>query len=162
MSATTVVPKPVQAAPKPVQAAPQPVQTGAKLWGLLLAVAVLLLVLVLPTPEGLPIAGQRVLAVFGFAVVVWVTEALDYAVSAVVIAALLAFLLGMSPDPAKPTGAAGHRAGPDHRRQRLRQHGADAGGRGAVPGDRDDHHRPRPPHRAGHPVAGRRRAPAAW
>ena len=66
----------------------------------------LLLVLVLPTPEGLPIAGQRVLAVFGFAVIVSVgTEALDYAVSAVAIAALLAFLLGMSPG----SGQAGRR-----------------------------------------------------
>ena len=88
MSATTIVTKPVQ--------------SGSKLWGLLFAVAVLLLVLVLPTPEGLPVAGQRVLAVFGFAVIVWVSEALDYAVSAVVIAALLAFLLGLSPDPANP------------------------------------------------------------
>jgi solute carrier family 13 (sodium-dependent dicarboxylate transporter), member 2/3/5 len=95
MSASTIV-------TKPVQSAPQPVRAGSQVWGLLFAVAVLLLVLVLPTPEGLPVAGQRVLAVFGFAVIVWVTEALDYAVSAVVIAALLAFLLGMSPDPANP------------------------------------------------------------
>ncbi len=93
MSATTLV--------KP------PVQTGSRLWGLALAIGVLLLVLVLPTPEGLPVAGQRVLAVFGFAVIVWVTEALDYAVSAVAIAALLAFLLGMSPDPAKPQALLG-------------------------------------------------------
>ena len=34
------------------------------------------------------------LAILGFAVIVWMTEALDYAVSAVVIAALMAFLLG--------------------------------------------------------------------
>lgn len=93
MSATTVVTQPVKSIPK--------------LWGLLLAVAVLLLVLVLPTPEGLPVAGQRVLAVFGFAVVIWVTEALDYAVSAIVIAALLAFLLGTAPDPAKPQALLG-------------------------------------------------------
>jgi anion transporter len=42
------------------------------------------------------------LAVFGFAVVVWITEALDYAVSAVVIAALMSLLLGISPDIANP------------------------------------------------------------
>ncbi|WP_298252903.1 anion permease [Bradyrhizobium sp.] len=42
------------------------------------------------------------LAVFGFAVVVWVTDALDYAVSAIVIAALMAFLLGISPNIANP------------------------------------------------------------
>jgi solute carrier family 13 (sodium-dependent dicarboxylate transporter), member 2/3/5 len=42
------------------------------------------------------------LAVFGFAVVVWVTDALDYAVSAVVIAALMACLLGISPNITNP------------------------------------------------------------
>jgi solute carrier family 13 (sodium-dependent dicarboxylate transporter), member 2/3/5 len=74
-----------------------------KLWSLGLAVVVLLAILFAPEFNGLPIAGQRMLAVFGFAIVVWVTEALDYAVSAVVIASLMALLLGISPDPAKPT-----------------------------------------------------------
>lgn len=71
-------------------------------WGLLLAAFVLLFILFLPTPAGLSVAGHRMLAVFGFAVVVWITDALDYAVSAVVIAALMAFLLGISPDIANP------------------------------------------------------------
>jgi anion transporter len=78
-----------------------------KYWGLALALAVLAVVLSLPTPEGLPVAGHRILAVFGFAIVVWVTEALDYAVSAVVVAALMAFVLGVSPDPAKPQALLG-------------------------------------------------------
>ncbi|HEY1935951.1 MAG TPA: DASS family sodium-coupled anion symporter [Acetobacteraceae bacterium] len=82
--------------------ATRPMPAHARFWPLPLAVAVLVFILVLPTPEGLPIAGQRVLAVFGFSIVVWVTEALDYAVSAVVISALMAFLLGISPDPARP------------------------------------------------------------
>jgi anion transporter len=73
-----------------------------KNWGLIAAVAVLIVILALPTPAGLPLAGQRMLAVFGFAVTVWVTEALDYAVSAVVIAALMAVLLGISPNVANP------------------------------------------------------------
>jgi len=72
-------------------------------WGLMLGVAVLLAILFLPTPVGLSVAGQRMLAVFGFAVVVWVTDALDYAVSAVVIAALMALLLGISPNVTKPS-----------------------------------------------------------
>jgi sodium-dependent dicarboxylate transporter 2/3/5 len=38
-------------------------------WGLALGVAVLLTILLPPTPAGLSIAGQRMLAVFGFAVV---------------------------------------------------------------------------------------------
>ena len=71
-------------------------------WGLALALAALALVLILPAPVGLPPAGQRMLAILAFAVVIWITEALDYAVSAVVIAALMAFLLGLSPDPANP------------------------------------------------------------
>ncbi|MBX6329078.1 MAG: DASS family sodium-coupled anion symporter [Pseudolabrys sp.] len=71
-------------------------------WGLLLAVAALVAVLLLPTPSGLPVAGHRMLAILVFAVILWMTEAVDYAVSAVVIAALMAFLLGLSPNPAKP------------------------------------------------------------
>ena len=70
--------------------------------GLVVAVAALIAVLLLPPAQGLPVAGQRMLAVFCFAVVVWITEALDYAVSAIVIAALIAVLLGFSPDVAKP------------------------------------------------------------
>ena len=71
-------------------------------WGLLLGAAVLLLILFLHTPAGLSVAGHRMLAVFGFAVIVWITEAVDYAVSAVIIAALMAFLLGISPNLANP------------------------------------------------------------
>ena len=71
-------------------------------WGLVLAAVVLLAILLLPTPAGLAVAGHRMLAVFGFAVIVWVTEALDYAVSAVVIAALMAFFLGISPSISNP------------------------------------------------------------
>ena len=65
-------------------------------WGLLLAVAVLVGILLLPTPEGLPVAGHRMLAILGFAVIVWMTEAIDYAVSAIVIAALMALAIESS------------------------------------------------------------------
>lgn len=71
-------------------------------WGLLLGIAALIVIAVLPTAEGLPVAGQRMLALLAFAVVIWMTEALDYAVSAVVIAALMALLLGFSPNVANP------------------------------------------------------------
>ena len=71
-------------------------------WGLLLAITALVVVLWLPTPEALPVAGHRMLAILVFAVIIWMTEAVDYAVSAVVIAALMAFLLGFSPNPANP------------------------------------------------------------
>lgn len=80
-------------------------------WGLLLGVAALIAIILLPTPSGLPIAGHRMLAVLAFAVIVWMTEALDYAVSAVVIAALMAFLLGTAPNPANPSVLMGTSAG---------------------------------------------------
>ena len=46
-------------------------------WGILVAVVALLAVMFLPTPEGLSIAGQRMLAILAFAVIVSMTEALD-------------------------------------------------------------------------------------
>jgi anion transporter len=80
-------------------------------WGLLLALAALVAVLLLPTPAGLPVAGHRMLAILVFAVIVWMTEAIDYAVSAIVIAALMAFLLGFAPNPANPKALLGTGAG---------------------------------------------------
>jgi di/tricarboxylate transporter len=47
------------------------------------------------------------LALFAFAVIVWMTEALDYAVSACVIAALMALTLGLSPNVANPSALYG-------------------------------------------------------
>ena len=76
-------------------------------WRLLLALAALVAVLAFPIPGDLPVAGHRMLAVFAFAVIVWITEALDYAVSAVVISALMAFLLGTAPSPTNPQAVIG-------------------------------------------------------
>jgi di/tricarboxylate transporter len=78
---------------------------------LVAAILALVVVMLLPTPPGLPVAGQSMLAILAFAVIVWMTEALDYAVSAVVIAALMAFLLGLSPNPANPASLMGTSAG---------------------------------------------------
>ncbi len=96
--------------PAPVEACSAP-GWGREIWGLLAAVAVMTAILLMPTPDGLPVAGHRMLAVLAFAVIVWMTEALDYAVSAVVIAALMAFLLGLSPNPANPKVLMGTSAG---------------------------------------------------
>ncbi len=74
------------------------------------AFAVLLAVTLLPAPEGLPVAGQRMLGILAFAVVVWMTEAVSYPVSAGLILTLTAFLLGTAPPaggPAKALGTAG-------------------------------------------------------
>jgi sodium-dependent dicarboxylate transporter 2/3/5 len=85
--------------PKPVEE-----QKGwfASNWGLLAATAALVVILLLPTPEKLPVAGHHMLAILAFAVILWMTEAIDYAVSAIVIAVLMAFLLGLAPSVANP------------------------------------------------------------
>lgn len=63
----------------------------------IVALVVALAIALLPPPEGLTTAGQRTLAILAFAVIVWLTEALDYAVSSVLIVALLALALGFAP-----------------------------------------------------------------
>lgn len=75
--------------------------------GLVIGVAALVLILWWPTPAGLPVAGKVMLAILAFAVAVWMTEALDYAVSAVVITALMAFLLGTAPSVTNPNALMG-------------------------------------------------------
>jgi anion transporter len=68
--------------------------------GLMAAVGALVVILLLPVARGLPAAGQVMLGILAFSVIVWMTEALDYAVSAVVIGALMVFLLAWVPDAA--------------------------------------------------------------
>lgn len=63
----------------------------------LLALAAAGAIALMPLPEGLSVAGQRILAILVFAVIVWLTEALDYAVSSVLIVALMALALGTAP-----------------------------------------------------------------
>lgn len=78
-----------------------------KKYGLLISVLVLLAVLALPTPAGLPVAGHRMIGILVFSVIIWMTEAVSYPVSAAVIMALMAFLLGISPDAANPKNLLG-------------------------------------------------------
>ena len=73
--------------------------------GLFVALAALVAIVMMPSAQGLPQAGQVMLGILAFAVIVWMTEALDYAVSAVVIGALMVLLLAFAPDVAKRTGA---------------------------------------------------------
>ena len=97
-----------QVAPLPLPAS-TPAGSGnetVKRVGLIVALLALLAVLSMPMPKGLLPAGQVMLAILAFAVIVWMTEALDYAVSAVVIGALMIFLLAFAPDAAKPAGTA--------------------------------------------------------
>ncbi|MCP1637037.1 anion transporter [Kerstersia gyiorum] len=86
----------VSPAPPPAatagQAPPKPMPI-AFIGGIIAMIAVLLL----PTPADLPIAGHRMLAILVFAVVVWITEAVSYEASAIMITALMAVLLGTAP-----------------------------------------------------------------
>jgi len=77
----------------------------ARMFGLLAACVSLVAVLLLPEQPALPGAGQVMLAILAFAVIVWMTEALEYSASAAVIAALMIFLLSFVPDVARPSGA---------------------------------------------------------
>ena len=56
--------------------------------GILAAIATTVVVLLLPTPEGLSSAGHRLAAVFAGALVLWATEALPLAVTAILAIAL--------------------------------------------------------------------------
>lgn len=79
-------------------AAPAPKFPIALLVGVVAMVAILLL----PTPADLPVAGHRMLAILVFAVIVWVTEAVSYEASAIMITALMAFLIGTAPSLQDP------------------------------------------------------------
>ncbi len=81
--------------------------SARKSWALALAFAVLLVVILLPTPAGLPVAGQRMLGILVFAVIVWMTETVSYPVSAAVIVTLMAFLLSTAPATADAKGTLG-------------------------------------------------------
>ncbi len=75
--------------------------------GLIIGVLALIGILLLPTPEGLPVAGHRVLAILVFAIIVWVSEAVSYETSSIIILGLIVFLVGLSPsmdNPAKDWG----------------------------------------------------------
>jgi sodium-dependent dicarboxylate transporter 2/3/5 len=87
-----------------------PRATLVKNGGLLVGLAALVIIIMLPQPSGLSVAGQHMLGVFVFAVVVWMTEAVDYAASSVILLALMAFLLGAAPDPARPDHLLGTQA----------------------------------------------------
>ncbi|ETD66946.1 membrane protein [Pelistega indica] len=65
--------------------------------GLIIGVLALIGILLLPTPEGLPVAGHRVLAILVFAIIVWVSEAVSYETSSIIILGLIVFLVGLSP-----------------------------------------------------------------
>ena len=82
-----------------------------KRFGMPLAILVFLAVMLLPTPAGLLPAGHRMLAILCFAVVIWITEAVTYPVSATVIASLMLLTLGTAPSLKPAAAAAGKTIG---------------------------------------------------
>ncbi|MGA8319439.1 MAG: DASS family sodium-coupled anion symporter [Xanthobacteraceae bacterium] len=82
-------------------------KTSIKFWGLLVGIAALAAIIAMPQPAGLSVAGQHMLGIFAFAVIIWMTEAVEYAASSIMLMALMAFLLGFAPDPAHPERALG-------------------------------------------------------
>ncbi|MDU2065912.1 MAG: DASS family sodium-coupled anion symporter [Sporomusaceae bacterium] len=77
-------------------------ESFAKKYGLLIGLIAMIAILLLPPSPTLPVAGHRMLAILVFSIVVWMTDAISYPVSAAVILSLMSFLLGTAPNPAKP------------------------------------------------------------
>ena len=77
--------------------------SSRKLLTILIGLAIMTAIVMAPTPEGLSLAGQRVIAVMAFVVLMWITEAIPYGVSAVALVFLLILALGFSP----PSGSSG-------------------------------------------------------
>ncbi|UVS99381.1 anion permease [Burkholderia glumae] len=92
---------------RPEHGAAPPVTPKSFPLGLAAGVAVLIAVLLLPAPAGLPPAGPRMLAILGFAVVVWLTEAVSHYARAILVASLMAFLVGTAPTVRDPGVAYG-------------------------------------------------------
>lgn len=65
--------------------------------GLWAGIIVLIGILLLPTPASLPTAGHRMIGLLFFAIIIWMTSAVTYPVSATMLTALTALLLGTAP-----------------------------------------------------------------
>jgi len=74
-----------------------------KKYGLIIALIVMCIILAMPTPEGLPVAGHRMLGILAFAVITWISEAVTYPVSACIIGSLMLVLMGTAPQVDKAT-----------------------------------------------------------
>ena len=75
--------------------------------GLFAGFLVLLGILAIPTPETLSTAGHRMIGILFFAIIIWMTSAVSYPVSATMITALMALLLGTAPNMADPSKVLG-------------------------------------------------------
>ena len=66
------------------------------LW-IVISVIVIVVIFLIPTSRSLPVMAKAALAILAFAVIMWVTEAVSYPVSATLILGLIILLLGFSP-----------------------------------------------------------------
>jgi len=78
-----------------------------KLLFLLFSFVVMLVIAFMPKPVGLTVAGQRVIAVLVFAVMLWIAEAVSYPVSSMLILSSLIIFLGISPAGSATVGKLG-------------------------------------------------------
>src|ERR1700722_4822483 len=74
--------------------------TQSKPVWLVIGVSLLLLIAFMPTPPGLSTAGQRVLGVLAFAVIMWISEAIPYVYTAFASILCLAVFLRHKEQPA--------------------------------------------------------------
>jgi anion transporter len=89
-----------------VRSAAPPGRTNVKWLGLAVAIAVGVVIMLLPTPAGLTVVGQRVLAITAFTVCLWVFQVLNNGVAAILMMALL-MPAGVAPPQALSGFAAG-------------------------------------------------------
>jgi solute carrier family 13 (sodium-dependent dicarboxylate transporter), member 2/3/5 len=68
-----------------------------RLLTILIGLTIMIAIVLAPAPAGLSPAGQRVIAVMAFVVLMWITEAIPYGVSAIALVFLLILALGFSP-----------------------------------------------------------------
>lgn len=85
---------------QPASPAPVPAKTRSHSQniGLILSFLVLIGILCIPTPSDLSTAGHRMIGLLFFAIVLWITSAVSYPVSATMLTALTALLLGTAPN----------------------------------------------------------------
>lgn len=71
--------------------------SGAKVAGFIAAFVIMFIIWALPTPEGLPVVGQRMIGILIFAVILWITEAVSYPASSFIIIGVAILSLGFAP-----------------------------------------------------------------
>ena len=70
---------------------------GRKLAMILLGLTAMTAIMLAPTPAGLSVAGQRMIAIMVFTVFMWITEAIPYAVSSISLVFMMIVFLGFAP-----------------------------------------------------------------